>query len=134
MDKEFLDKLISIVISNQNENTYEGFDKLITTFTDEEIIYFFKGCGDDLFINTNLIALLLDKIPFIFASYVYTFIDDKINEANIKMAVLEKKFKSNLIDKTDYDVMMEAYKSIISSSTELKVIYITDILNNLNKK
>ena len=64
MDKELLDSLIETITEDKGRvNTYNHFDKLLLTLTDEELDYLLDSCDEDLFLNFNLFSILSLTIP-----------------------------------------------------------------------
>lgn len=134
MDKLLLDNLIDIVINdNDNKNTYDKFDKLLSTFSNDEITYFLSGCGDYAFKNLDLFTILLENIPHIFTDYLNTFIDNKLKEVDESQYIIEEEYRLGLITKEDYISIIESYNDVRSKALNLKLTYIFEILQNLNK-
>ncbi len=134
MDKLLLNSLIDIVINdNETKNTYENFDKLLLTFSDDEIIYFIEGCKEYTFKNLNLFNILIEHVPHIFMDYLNNFIDDKLAEIEKSQFIINEEYKMGLIKKEDYLSIIESYNSVIDQFTNLKLTYIFQILSNLKK-
>jgi hypothetical protein len=134
MDKVLLDNLIDIVINdNEIKNTYDNFDKLLLTLSEEEIIYFIIGCGESIFKNINLFTILIEKIPDIFSNHINMFIDNKLKHIEEQKNIIEEEYKNKTINQNEYNDFLNKYNIIKNEANQIKFIYIFEILKNLNK-
>jgi hypothetical protein len=76
MDNELLNSLIETVVNDIDRvNDYKGFDQLLLTLSNDEIIYFMEECKENLFLNVKLGYLLVDTIPVLLKEHVIDYTD-----------------------------------------------------------
>ena len=135
MDRDLLDSVIKLVTEDKDRlNEYEHFDKLLLTFTEEEIIYFLNCCDEDLFLNDYLFLILVRTIPDLLKNYVEEFVKDRLDMIDTMEKAVEKKFSDGEINKPLYEETIQEYKHVRESAHKFKVLSLTEIEKELKKK
>ena len=135
MDKELLDSLINIVAEDKERvNQYKNFDKLLLTFTEEEIMYFLNFCDEDLFLNENLSMVLVKTFPETMKKYVDEFIKDRLDMIDNMENGLRDKLSNREIDVNLYNETIGEYQNVRQQAHIFKTLYMTEVERQLNKK
>jgi hypothetical protein len=128
MDKELLDGLIKVVIEDKERiNVYEHLDKLLLTFTDEEIDYFLDCCDEDLFLNYNLSLTLAMTIPEKMREYVELFVENKLQIINFMEESLINEYRRGRISKEIFDETMREYVVVREEAEKFRTSYMIGI-------
>lgn len=126
MDKELLDSLIETVINDEDRvNDYVGFEQLLLTLSNDEIIYFLEGCESHLFLNIKLGYLLVDNIPIILKKHVINYSDKLLNN-------YEKSLEDISLKDPDYDSKTNKLLLGKSKVEKFRRIYLKEIDEKLN--
>jgi hypothetical protein len=135
MDRDLLDSVIKLVTEDKDRvNEYEHFDKLLLTFTEEEIIYFLNCCDEDLFLNDYLFMILVKTIPHLLKDYVEEFVKDRLDMIDNMEKGLKEKFFKGEISKLLYEETIQEYKNVRESASKFKILSMAEIEKELRNK
>ena len=135
MDTQLVDSVIEIVTRDiDRTNEYNHLDKLLLTFSDEEIIYFLNRCDEDLFLNETLSWMLIKTIPQHLKIYVEKFVQDRLDMTDNLEYGINQKLMDGEIDKEFYDESIREYQHVRSSAHEFKILYMREIDRELKKR
>jgi hypothetical protein len=134
MDNELIQILIEIVKSDKEKtNTYNGFDKLLLTLTDDEVQYFLLNCDDDIFKNHNLCHILVTNIPKRFAQFIDYYTNYNIDMMKMMKKYMDKELKKGEISKKDYKLNLKKYKKDKKHINKFRIKYFNEIDKVLKK-
>ena len=135
MDKVLLDNLISTVIEDKkNTNTYDGLDVLLSSLSNDEVMYFIEGCGEYIFENDILTSIMWDTHPLIFYDYICTYIDEKVEKINTDLIVLNQKRNNNEIGEKDFNELINGFLSQKKLLSSLKNGFTSNIIRYINEE
>ena len=128
MDKELLDGLIKVVTEDKERvNIYEHLDKLLLTFTDEELNYFLECCDEDLFLNYNLSLTLAITIPDKMKEYVEAFVENKLHIISLMEESLINEYRRGRITKDLYEETIKEYAVVRLEAEKFRTFYMIGI-------
>ena len=134
MDLELLNSIIKQVKDDINRvNEYKGIEFIINGLSDEELEYFFNGCGQDLFLNITLSYIIIETKPNQLLKFINDFSNKYMNLADHKMEETKRMYENKQIS---YEKLQENIKLFKESKNKLlrfQMIYETEINKHLKK-
>lgn len=135
MDKGLLDDLINTVIKDEkNTNTYDGLDVLLSSLSNDEVMYFIEGCGEKLFENDNLSTIMWNTHPLIFYDYICIYIDEKVKKIDEDLIEINERRSKNQIGENEFKSLINGFLAHKNQLTSLKNGFVSNIIHFVNTK
>jgi len=136
MDKKSIDNLIKNVLKDDdNSNRYDGLDKLLSAFSDDEVRYFIEKCSQKIFHNDELALIMWETHPVTFHDYIIEFIDKNIERIDsVVYSMKEKRDKAEENEKNEYDDIIKGFSLQKSELLKLRNGFVSKIIHFIKKK